>query len=376
MQQPPPAHDDKIHRYPCANCGADLLFEPKNGKLTCPYCGYTEEIAASADTIEERAYEQYLKPREEMLQKIATDALQVACNSCGAVVTFVPPQTAGRCDFCGTQIVAQPKAADPMVAPEGVLPFVVTQDQATIGLRKWISSRWFAPSALKHFAQPGAIQSIYLPFWTYDTYTNSHYSGERGEHYWETEYYTTTNAQGESEQQSRQVQKTRWYSASGSVERWFDDILIPASKSLPLNRLDALEPWDLPELKVYDPAYLSGHKAQSYQVPLDEGFERAKQIAAGVIDGDVRRDIGGDEQRVHDITTQYTAITFKHLLLPVYAGAYRFREKLYQIVINGRTGEIQGDRPYSAFKIGCLVLGILGVIVFIILLIVLLGGSR
>jgi DNA-directed RNA polymerase subunit RPC12/RpoP len=376
MQQPPPAHSDKIHRYPCANCGADLLFEPKNGKLTCPYCNYTEEIAATADTIEERAYEAYLKPRAEMMQQIAVDALQVACNSCGAVVTFVPPQTAGRCDFCGTQIVAQPKAADPMVAPEGVLPFVVTSDQATAGLRQWINSRWFAPSALKLFAQPGAIQSVYLPFWTYDTYTVSHYTGQRGEHYWETEYYTETNAQGQSERKSRQVQKTHWYPASGTVERWFDDILVPASKSLPLKRLEALEPWDLPQLKPYDPAYLSGHKAQSYQVLLDEGFERAKQFAAGVIDGDVRQDIGGDVQQVDDVRTQYTAITFKHLLLPVYAGAYRFREKLYQIVINGRTGEIQGDRPYSALKIGCLVLSILGIIIFIVLLASLFGGSR
>lgn len=376
MQQPPPAHSDKIHRYPCANCGADLLFEPKNGKLTCPYCGFVQEIAASADAVEERDYAAYLKPREEMLQQIATDALQVACNSCGAVVTFIPPQTAGKCDFCGTQIVAQPKAADPMVAPEGVLPFVITQNQATAGLRQWINSRWFAPSALKLFAQPGAIQSVYLPFWTYDAYTTSHYTGERGEHYWETEYYTERDAQGNSEQKSRQVQKTHWYSASGTVERWFDDILVPATKSLPVNRIEALEPWDLPELKPYDPAYLSGHKAQSYQVPMDEGFERAKQIAASVIDGDVRHNIGGDEQRVHDIATQYTAITFKHLLLPVYAGAYRFREKLFQIVINGRTGEIQGDRPYSALKIGCLVVSILAVIIFIVLVLSIIGASR
>jgi DNA-directed RNA polymerase subunit RPC12/RpoP len=340
MQQPPPSTSDKIHRYPCANCGADLLFEPKNGKLTCPYCNHTEEIAASAATIEERSYDTYLRPRAEMMQQIATEALQVACNDCGAVVTFIPPQTAGRCDFCGTQIVAQPTAADPTVAPEGVLPFVVTPQQATAGLKQWIASRWFAPSALKEFAQPGAIQSVYLPFWTYDTFTNSHYTGERGEHYQETEYYTETDSQGNTEQRSRQVQKTRWFPASGAVERWFDDILVPATKSLPANRLEALEPWDLPDLKPYDPAYLSGHKAQSYQIALDEGFERAKQIAAGVIESDVRRDIGGDEQRVNNVTTQYTAITFKHLLLPVYAGAYRFHEKVFQIVINGRTGEI------------------------------------
>jgi hypothetical protein len=82
------------------------------------------------------------------------------------------------------------------------------------------------------------------------------------------------------------VRHTRWHSASGTVTRWFDDVLVPATVSLAPNRLEALEPWDLAELKPYDPAFLSGFKAQRYQVDLAQGFERVKQVAAGVIHGD------------------------------------------------------------------------------------------
>ncbi len=367
MQENPEISKDKVHRYPCVVCGANLVFEPKNGKLTCPYCSHTEIIPTSAEQIEEHSYEAFLRPRQEMLQPMATNAMQVSCNSCGAVITFTPPETAKQCDFCGDKIVAQPKAADPLVAPEGVLPFSVTQQQASANLKTWLSSRWFAPSALKTMAQTDKSSSIYIPYWTYDAYTTSHYSGERGEYYYETEWYTETDAQGRQQQKSRQVRKTRWYRASGTVERWFDDVTVPATKSLPQNYLEQLEPWDFGELKAYEPAYLAGHKAQTYQVTLDEGFERFKQVAANVIDGDVRNDIGGDEQRVHNISTNYTAITFKHLLLPVYAGAYRFNNKVYQIVINGRTGVVQGERPYSAFKIGCLIFSIIAVIIFIVL---------
>ena len=124
----------------------------------------------------------------------------------------------------------------------------------------------------------------------------------------------------------------------------------------------ALEPWDLPEIRPYEPAYLSGFKAQRYQVELGEGFEQAKAIAAGVIQGDVRSDIGGDEQMISDIKTHYSAITFKHLLLPVYAGAYRLNQKVFQVVVNGRTGEVQGDRPYSFWKITLFILFLLLVI--------------
>lgn len=366
---PPP---EKIHRYPCTACGADLLYEPHDGFLSCPYCGHKEAIPASADQVEERSFEQYLHIRPEQLEQLAVNALEVQCQSCGATVTFTPPEVARQCDFCGVQIVAQTKSADPILAPEGVLPFCITQAQADTALRVWLRSRWFAPNALKQFAQPDAIDGIYLPFWTYDTNTTSYYTGERGEHYYVTETYTDTDSQGKQVTRTRQVRHTQWYRAEGTVTRWFDDVLVAATVSLPINRLEALEPWDLAELRPYDPGYLSGFKAQRYQVDLAQGFERVKQVTAGQIQQDVRQDIGGDEQRIHNISTHYSGITFKHLLLPVYAGAYRFNSKVYQIVVNGRTGEIQGDRPYSALKIALFVIGIL----FVIMILALVFGAE
>ncbi len=352
-----------------------MVYDPRQSKLACGYCGYTQDIAVSENKVEERPFAEYLRPSAAQMGTLATNALEVKCNSCGASVTFVPPETARQCDFCGAQIVAQPKAADPLVAPEGVLPFAITGKQASQNLQQWIASRWFAPNALKQFAQPDAIHGIYLPYWTYDTNTVSDYRGERGQHYWETEYYTETDANGNQSQQSRQVQKTQWYPASGRVQRWFDDLLVPATKSLPVNRLHALQPWDLPEVKPYEPAFLSGFRAQRYQVELPEGFEAAKELAAPQITSDVRADIGGDEQRVHDISTNYYDITFKHLLLPVYAGAYRLNGKVYQIVVNGRTGQVQGDRPYSWLKIGCLALVIITVLLFFLIIIAALSSK-
>ncbi len=373
MQTPPPTTPEKVHRYPCPACAANLLFEPRDGFLSCPYCGHKEAIPISAEQVQEHSFEPYLQIRPEQLEQLAANALEVSCQSCGAIVTFTPPEVARQCDFCGVQIVAQPKSADPILAPEGVLPFRITQKQADEGLRQWLKSRWFAPNALKQFARPDAINGIYLPFWTYDTNTASYYAGERGEYYYTNESYTERDAQGRQHTGTRKVRHTRWSPASGSVSRWFDDVLVPATTSLQLKRLEALEPWDLTELVPYDPAFLSGFRAQRYQVELAQGFERVKQLAAPVIANDVRQNIGGDEQRIHNITTQYYAITFKHLLLPVYAGAYRFNQKVFQIVVNGRTGEIQGDRPYSFWKIALLIATI---VILILIIALVFGGAR
>jgi hypothetical protein len=247
-----------------------------------------------------------------------------------------------------------------------VLPFQVTVEQARDAIRKWISSRWFAPNALKRLAYQQSIGGVYLPFWTYDSHTTTLYRGQRGEHYYVDETYTETDAQGNQVTKTRRVQKTRWYPASGSVSRWFDDVLVPATKSVASTRLTALEPWDLKLLKAYDPVFLAGFKAQRYEIDLPQGFEVAKQKMAPTIESDVRSDIGGDEQRIESLKTSYSAITFKHILLPVYIGAYRFREKVYQVLVNARTGEVTGERPYSFWKIFFFVLMILAIIAVIV----------
>jgi DNA-directed RNA polymerase subunit RPC12/RpoP len=356
----------KPRTYTCPGCAANLLFEPQDGCLTCPYCGRKEMIPESAEEVQERSYADYLHPRSDQLKTLSATALEVKCDSCGAVVTFAPPEVAGECSFCGVKIVAQPKSADPLVAPEALLPFGISSRQSSDSVKKWLSTRWFAPNVLKKLARQESIDGVYLPFWTYDAHTTSHYTGERGEHYYETETYSETDAQGNTVTRTRQVQRTRWYSASGKVSRWMDDILVPATISVSRPRLTSLEPWDLDALRPYEPAFLSGFKAQRYQVELPEGFEEAKTIMAPIIEDDVREDIGGDEQRIDDVSTSYSAVTFKHILLPVYIGAYRFREKVYQVMVNARTGEVQGDRPYSFWKIFFFVLFLIAVIGIVI----------
>ena len=359
---------NEVHNFPCPSCGADLVFEPGEGSLSCPYCGHKQAIPQSTTQVDELPFERYLEIRPEQMSGLAANALEVQCQSCGAKTIFTPPEVAGRCQFCGVQIVVQPKLADPILKPAGLLPFRITQRQASSGLKEWLSSRWFAPNDLKRFAQAEAINGVYLPFWTYDTCTKTDYTGQRGEHYWETETYYERDAQGNQVQRTRQVMRTAWYDASGTVLGAYDDILIPATRSLPTDRLAALEPWDLAELRSYDPAFLSGFRAQRYQIDLVEGFEEMKRVVAPVIERDVRSDIGGDEQRIDSVSTSYYEITFKHLLLPVYAGAYRYKGDIYQILVNGRTGEIQGERPYSFWKI--VILGLLvGIVVTILVLV-------
>jgi hypothetical protein len=139
-------------------------------------------------------------------------------------------------------------------------------------------------------------------------------------------------------------------------------VLTLGSTSLPEAARRGLGGWDLSSLEPYRRDWLAGFRAETYTIGLREGFSAAREIMDGVIRGDVRRDIGGDRQVIERLDTRLSDVTFKHVLLPVWIGAYRWRGKPYRIVVNGRTGRVWGERPWSVWKIALAVLAALAVI--------------
>lgn len=366
MDQPGSAAVAPDRRFPCMQCGAKLEFAPGTEVLRCGHCGFENPIARPAEPVEELDFHAQLNAVANQQETI--DEPLVKCSACAAEITRPPNATAMHCPFCGSSIVTQ-GISKQTIKPRSLLPFKVTRQQAVELFRKWIGGLWFAPGGLKEYARGETkIDGLYMPAWTYDCDTTSQYSGSRGDYYWVTQTYTTVE-NGKTVTRTRQVRHTRWTSASGTVRRAFDDLLVLASKSLPTKYVHQLEPWDLGELVPYVDDYLSGFLAERYQVELDAGFVEAQAMMKEPIHADVCADIGGDEQRVDSISTQYHGVTFKHLLLPVWISAYRYHHRIFRFLVNARTGEVQGERPWSAWKITLAVLAGLAVIAAAIVLV-------
>jgi hypothetical protein len=220
----------------------------------------------------------------------------------------------------------------------------------------WMGSLWFAPNTLLEYARKGrAMNGVYVPYWTFDAETRSRYTGQRGEAYYETRT-VTVNVNGRNERRQEQQRKIRWHSAAGRVARDFDDVLVLGATSLPTDLGQGLGPWDLDALVPFAADYLAGFDAEGYTLPLAEADRQAKGAMAGVIEQDVRRDIGGDEQRIQTIDTDYAAETFKHILLPVWMAAYKYNGRSFRFLVNAQSGKVQGERPWSAWKIAFAVL--------------------
>jgi len=350
------------NEHKCINCAAVLTFVPGTTNLKCIYCGAENEIKISEEKIEEYDF-------HEFLAKLQTSSDQhtvnlVKCDACGAETTFNDKIVSDNCVFCGNQITLKSGTTCSIIKPKSLLSFKIDQKQGFTEFQKWVKSLWFAPSDLKKKANsPEKFLGIYIPYWTYDSDTVSNYTGQRGVNYTTTETYTTV-VNGKSVTQTRVVTKIRWSFASGTVNNDFDDVLVLASNTLPKSHTEKLEPWDLENVVPFDEKFLSGFKAEAYKIGLPEGFDQAKVIMDGTIRTLIKKDIGGDHQTISTVNTSYSNIKFKHLLLPIWLSTFAYNNKIFRFLINGRTGEVQGERPYSKMKI----------FLFILMILVTLGG--
>jgi len=349
----------------CKGCGATLDFAPGTSSLKCTYCGAENPIEQSQETIEEIDYDAFISQPLDNAEQLVVHT--VRCPGCGAQITLDEKVTSDLCPYCDTRLVISQGGDHAIVKPKSLVPFVVDKKKGNQLFHDWIAKLWFAPGDLKERVAKEAMDGMYVPYWTYDAQTFNQYTGLRGTYYYVTEHYTTQE-NGQTVNKTRQVRKTSWVPCAGSVDVPFDDVLIPATKSLPDKILTFLPPWNLSQLTPYDDRFLSGFRCETYGVDVKSGLDHAKIIMKREIEHQIRSHIGGDEQKILTSHSKYDHITFKHILLPVWISSYRYNKKVYRFLINGQSGKVKGERPYSVLKIVGLILAIaLAVTLFFVL---------
>jgi hypothetical protein len=349
MPNPPPLGDGSqplsTVSFACVNCGGQLIFHPPTGGMQCPSCGNLQPITASPDKPAERdlltALEAIKAP--EATAAPVTPEKELVCPNCNGHIGFVGTLTATRCPFCATPVQRSDIKDRPRrLAVDGVVPFGIDTKAAEGKVKEWIGGRWFAPNEFKQYSKAGSFSGVYLPFFTFDAQTYTQYSGERGDN------YTVVVGSGQNQRTETRI---RWHHVSGAVDVPFDDVAVGAESSLDPARLRDLEPWPTQAAVAFRPEYLAGSLSRSYEKNLDvchgEAVVRMNEDIAYAI----RRDIGGDHQRIHSADTRWDKQTYRHLLLPIFLLVVMFQAKPYQVFVNGVSGEVHGQRPYSWIKI-------------------------
>ncbi len=344
--------------FPCKQCGAALVFCADLEALKCEYCGYVNTIPKPRKPIVEHDLTNAIGRIEKSPKLSPESPIDAKCPKCGGTFRISLRTRSTRCPYCDTPIVTNMDIFMPL-APESLLPFALNQKEAKRAFREWVGSLWLAPSALGKYTDTAAkFEGIYLPSWTYDSHTTSHFRGLRGDTYYER-VVRTRYIDGRYMEVEEMEPRIEWTPVSGVSERYFDDLLIGASDTIPRTLIESLKPWDLENLVPFDEKYLSGFESETYTIALDEGLEYAKSYMEYAIREDIRRKIGGDRQQITQLRIYYDHTTFKYILLPVWTATFDYGGKTYRFAINARTGKVEGERPYSGWKIFFLVLFIL-----------------
>ncbi len=325
----------------CPSCGGVMNFDPATGGLFCPYCEYQEKIpvARGADgSAAELRLEDAAK--KENCDWGASKKI-VLCKACGAESIYDDLQIASVCPFCGSNQVMEAADQD-TIAPGGVVPFQISDEKASQLFLQWIKKRWFCPKLAKESAKAKSFHGVYLPYWTFDTETESTYRADYGKD-------RTVNRNGERKT------VTDWRPTAGSYREKIDDELVVGTTNHNQSMLRGLEPFDTAANRTYKPEYIAGFAAERYAVGIQEAWEQAKSLIKFRLRDNIERAIkkkhSADRVRQLNFSTTYQNVTYKYLLLPIWISHYKYQEKVYHFMVNGQTGKVSGKTPISPVKV-------------------------
>ena len=325
----------------CPACGAKMEFDPLAQKLVCKYCGTDEEIENNTSCELD-----FLAMLSSNYNAWGDETHVFRCDNCGAKEILTKKEIAKSCPFCGTTNIVETKDLSGL-KPNAIIPFSITTSMAGEIVAKWISKRFFAPSRFKKSAKGEDIKGTYSPAFTFDTQTSSTYYGRLGKY-----YYRTVRRNGKTET----IREIRYFPISGNFNMFFDDILIQASNKIEQKDIDKISPFDTNDSKEYSTDYLHGYIANANDKKCEDCWQTAKSIAYAQIKRRILSQYTYDIVDYFKVNTDFSEITYKYVLLPIYVGHSSWKRKVYNFFLNGRNGKITGKTPVSPLKVGIVVL--------------------
>ncbi len=335
-----------------------MLYNPTTEGLSCPYCDSKKDILKIA-TSKRNFYSELGN------SVIDTSTSTYKCPNCGGEVVFDSYITSTKCPFCSaTNIV---KLADvPGLKPDGILPFLYTKDMAYAAGKAWIKKKFFALKEFKKNFKADNFNGVYVPSYVYSSDTFTSYNCRLGEYY----YVTVTGSDGKT----RKERRTRWFNVSGTLSKFFEDVMVESTRQIDQKELEKVDPFDTGNIEGYQREYLAGFSAEKCDATLDACFETAKIIMADGIRKDILSRYKYDVVGEYNASTSYPTVTFNYALIPLWIFGCKHKDKMYRYIVNGRTGKAYGKYPKSPGRIALVVGGALVLIAGIACILLALNG--
>ena len=333
-----------IVEFQCPQCGGKTAYSILDGGLECSYCGFVQ--AAGSDLVGTRAQESEftLRTMEQSGRGWGAIRRELECQNCGVHVSIPSETLTHTCAFCGSNKVIQQTAEQQAIRPAFMIPFKLDRDQCHQIARAYLGDSWMIPPNLRGSAAIEGFNPVYLSYWTFDADLQAQWQAEVG-HTVSEQYYD------HSDRTWKTRMKTEWRWEKGQVQLHSDDLLVPGTRRLSTLHLDKISNFTLSQLTPYEPNFLAGFNAQAYEVTLEAAWEEARQRMRENARKECRGQASSSQIRNFSMNLDFSDELWRYILLPVYIAAYQFAGKTYQLLVNGQSGEISGQRPVDWKKV-------------------------
>jgi len=334
----PVEEEEETRTFKCRQCGGTISYSAAERLLTCPYCGQAQDI--DAEEVGQRAaeFEFTLETMERAHFGWGEERRELVCESCGAVVSVAPDTLTSTCAFCGSNRVLARDAVGDVLRPTALIPFVVDQDRVKAQVAEWLGRGWMHPPELREVRALRELAGVYLPFWTFDARIGAGWRAEVGTP-------RTVRYFDDGKWKTRTV--IDWHWRSGRVGLPVDDHLMAGTAHVSRKILDRVTPFDLGALVEYEPGYLAGWQAKLYDVELQDAWELAKEEMRARAKRACYADTGSSHVRNFQMTADFEDERWRYILLPVYLASYPFDGRTFQVMVNGQTGTVAGQKPVA-----------------------------
>lgn len=356
--------------FKCPQCGATTAYNPSASGVTCDHCGYTQ---ASEAAVVGRAADEH----EFTLDNLAlaqrgwgTERKELHCESCGSDLSVAANNLSTTCPFCASNRVIARVAVQEALRPRFLIPFKLEGNDCQPRVKAWLGKGWMHPSDLARAAGSAEFRGVYLPFWTFDATIQADWRAEVG--YERTERYYDSSSKS---------WKTRtridWRWEEGRITQNPDDWLGIGTSKISHILIKRLYPFQVSELTAYEPGFLAGWQALNYDIPLQDSWDTIKAEMREQAREGCHKQIKSRHVRNFSMLADFEDEVWRYILLPVYAAAYRFDNETFQVLVNGQTGAVSGQKPIAWWKVWLAIAGLLspGVLLALIGLVMLLFGG-
>jgi predicted RNA-binding Zn-ribbon protein involved in translation (DUF1610 family) len=338
----PEEETEETRTFRCRHCGGAITYSATQRQLTCPYCGSTQALTAEEVGPAAAEFEFTLETMERARYGWGEERRELVCESCGAVVAIPPDALTNTCAFCGSHRVLARDVAGDVLRPTSLLPFVVDEERCQAQVAEWLGQGWMHPPELRKVRALRELTGIYLPFWTFDAHIRADWKAQVG-----TERVERYRSGGEWK--TRVVIDWRW--RSGRIHLPIDDHMVAGTARVSPILLDRVAPFDLDELVEYDPGYLAGWSAKTYDVQLQDAWTTAKTEMRKRAKRACYSDTGSHHVRNFRMKADFGGERWRYILLPAYLASYHFEDRTFQVIVNGQTGKVAGQKPVAWLRV-------------------------